>query len=142
MKTNNFSRKIFNNWPAKLCCFLFAVCIVFVLRFQMYNSHQVNIPLEVRIPEGYEVVNNLDTTAVLTIRGDRKIIYMIDPSQITAVADFSVVTEAEIEESIRTGVPLIVRTTLVYDKGIVDLSEEIVLTIEPSRVRVLLREVE
>lgn len=142
MKTNDFIKKILVGWPSKLCCMLFAVWLVFIVRFSSYSTTESNIALQVKLPQGYEAMNKIDSYATLTIQGDRKVIYLIDPSQITAVADFTNVDQPNLEDAVQSGTPLVAAVDLVYRQGIVRLEDEIILTSNPSSIRVLLRKTE
>lgn len=139
MKTNSVMKKILNNWPAKIFCFLIALCIVFVVRFGLYNKAVADIPLQIKLPQGYEAQNKLDSSIRLTISGDRKLIYLIRISEIQAVADFTAIEEDLLQQAIAENTPLTVPVDLVYNQGVMDISEQIIFTSAPSKVRALLK---
>ncbi len=139
MKTNSILHKLLSNWPMKLSCLIFAVCLVFIVRFSQYRNVVAEIPLQLILPEGYSAQNKIDEKIELTIEGDSKMIYLINPMQVEAIADFSGVSQDNLDNSIKTQTPLVVQVDLVHDDGIIDLSEEIMMTSNPSRIKVLMR---
>ncbi|MDY4888309.1 MAG: CdaR family protein [Sphaerochaetaceae bacterium] len=139
MKTNSILHKLLSNWPMKLSCLIFAVCLVFIVRFSQYRNVVAEIPLQLILPEGYSAQNKIDEKVELTIEGDSKMIYLINPMQVEAIADFSGVSQDNLDNSIKTQTPLVVQVDLVHDDGIIDLSEEIMMTSNPSRIKVLMR---
>lgn len=139
MKTNSILHKLLSNWPMKLSCLIFAVCLVFIVRFSQYRNVVAEIPLQLILPEGYSAQNKIDEKIELTIEGDSKMIYLINPMQVEAIADFSGVSQDNLDNSIKTQTPLVVQVNLVHDDGIIDLSEEIMMTSNPSRIKVLMR---
>jgi len=139
MKTNSILHKLLSNWPMKLSCLIFAVCLVFIVRFSQYRNVVAEIPLQLILPEGYSAQNKIDEKVELTIEGDSKMIYLINPMQVEAIADFSGVSQDNLDNSIKTQTPLVVQVNLVHDDGIIDLSEEIMMTSNPSRIKVLMR---
>ncbi|NLY07759.1 MAG: YbbR-like domain-containing protein [Spirochaetales bacterium] len=139
MKTNSILHKLLSNWPMKLSCLIFAVCLVFIVRFSQYRNVVAEIPLQLILPEGYSAQNKIDEKVELTIEGDSKMIYLINPMQVEAIADFSGVSQDNLDNAIKTQTPLVVQVNLVHDDGIIDLSEEIMMTSNPSRIKVLMR---
>lgn len=139
MKTNSILHKLLSNWPMKLSCLIFAVCLVFIVRFSQYRNVVAEIPLQLILPEGYSAQNKIDEKVELTIEGDSKMIYLINPMQVEAIADFSGVSQDNLDNAIKTQTPLVVQVDLVHDDGIIDLSEEIMMTSNPSRIKVLMR---
>lgn len=139
MKTNSILHKLLSNWPMKLSCLIFAVCLVFIVRFSQYRNVVAEIPLQLILPEGYSAQNKIDEKIELTIEGDSKMIYLINPMQVEAIADFSGVSQDNLDNAIKTQTPLVVQVDLVHDDGIIDLSEEIMMTSNPSRIKVLMR---
>src|SRR5574344_795860 len=139
MKTNSILHKLLSNWPMKLSCLIFAVCLVFIVRFSHYRNVVAEIPLQLILPEGYSAQNKIDERVELTIEGDSKMIYLINPMQVEAIADFSGVSQDNLDNAIKTQTPLVVQVNLVHDDGIIDLSEEIMMTSNPSRIKVLMR---
>lgn len=139
MKTNSILHKLLSNWPMKLSCLIFAVCLVFIVRFSQYRNVVAEIPLQLILPEGYSAQNKIDEKIELTIEGDSKMIYLINPMQVEAIADFSGVSQDNLDNAIKTQTPLVVQVNLVHDDGIIDLSEEIMMTSNPSRIKVLMR---
>lgn len=137
MKMNEFLKKLFSDWPNKLFCLLLAILVVFVIRFSSYSQIQVDLPLEVRIPAGYTALNKYDGQITLNITGDAKVIHLISPDQVSAVADFTVISREILDKAVEDGTPLSVPVSLIYDEGIMDLSNEISLVSDPSQVKLL-----
>lgn len=138
MKLNDRIKDFFSDWPAKLCCLLFAICVVFMIRLGAYGKRVVEIPLQVRLPEGYTALNKLDEAVQMTIQGSKELIYLVDPARISAVADFSGVDQETLASFEASGRPLSAQVALVYPDGLLDLSDEVVLIPSPSSVRILL----
>lgn len=92
MKTpNKFAASFLGNWIIKVLSFMSAVLIVLAFRFWNVNDRTVTIPLEVRLPQNLTAVSLIPDTVDVIISGSDKIIYLVDPSQIKAIADFSAV---------------------------------------------------
>lgn len=92
MKQNNkLAASLTNNLAPKVFSLIAAAFIVITLRFVNSTERTVTIPLNVYLPDGYEAVAQslVPTTIDVTITGDDKDIYLIEPSQITAYADFT-----------------------------------------------------
>ena len=94
MKTpNKFAASFLGNWIIKVLSFMSAVLIVLAFRFWNVNDRTVTIPLEVRLPQNLTAVSLIPDTVDVIISGSDKIIYLVDPSQIKAIADFSADTK-------------------------------------------------
>ncbi len=92
---NKFTSAVFGNWVVKVICFISALCIVVSIRFLSLTDRTVTIPLTVTLaPEsGYEAVSLVPDSINIVITGDENIIYLVDPSLISASVDFSDVAE-------------------------------------------------
>ena len=60
------------------------------------SDRSVRIPLNVTLPASYSAVSLVPTYVDVVLSGDDDLIYLIDPSSISASADFSHVSSAGI----------------------------------------------
>ena len=127
MKTSNKFSSVFGNWIVKVLSFLTAVLIVLAIRFWSVNGRTVTIPLEVKLPESYTALSLVPSTVDIVITGSNKIIYLIDPVQIKATADFSDVDSEGISR---------VRVELSYNDDIYT-KNSLTLSAKPESVRIL-----
>ncbi|HHU88443.1 MAG: hypothetical protein ACOXZ2_01960 [Sphaerochaetaceae bacterium] len=93
MNLNKVIRSIFRDWPIKIISLLLAVGIYLVVNYVVLDTRYVEIPLEVIIPPGYEVMSKVPTSVTLKIVGDERYIQLVDPSAINAKADFTFATK-------------------------------------------------
>jgi len=89
MKPNNLWRAIIFNWPVKVFSLVLAIGIYLVVNYATLDQRKVDIPLQVVLPGGYEATSTILDSVTLVIRTDARHIGMIDPSVLTATADFS-----------------------------------------------------
>ncbi len=134
MKTQSkLNSGLLGNWVIKIMAFMTALFLVMAIRFLNITARTVHIPLEIILDEDsdYIPISLLPETIDIVITGSDSIIYLVDPSQITAVADFSDVDSDGIVRK-----PVI----LDYDH---DIYTQDGLTVEarPSTVRILFEEV-
>ncbi|MBO8436514.1 MAG: hypothetical protein IAA97_06005 [Spirochaetes bacterium] len=115
------------NWIPKIFSFLIALFIVLSIRFMNVNDRVVTLPLEVILPEDFNAVSLVPETVDVVITGSDSIIYLVDPSGITAKADFSSVSAPGIE---RVPVMLEYRDDIYTRDGLV-------VSASPSSVRIL-----
>ncbi len=132
MKTSNKFSSVFGNWIVKVLSFLTAVLIVLAIRFWSVNGRTVTIPLEVKLPESYTALSLVPSTVDIVITGSNKIIYLIDPVQIKATADFSDVDSEGISR---------VRVELSYNDDIYT-KNSLTLSAKPESVRILFQKQE
>lgn len=132
MKTSNKFSSVFGNWIVKVLSFLTAVLIVLAIRFWSVNGRTVTIPLEVKLPESYTALSLVPSTVDIVITGSNKIIYLIDPVQIKATADFSGVDSEGISR---------VRVELSYNDDIYT-KNSLTLSAKPESVRILFQKQE
>lgn len=132
MKTSNKFSSVFGNWIVKVLSFLTAVLIVLAIRFWSVNGRTVTIPLEVKLPESYTALSLIPSTVDIVITGSNKIIYLIDPVQIKATADFSDVDSEGISR---------VRVELSYNDDIYT-KNSLTLSAKPESVRILFQKQE
>ena len=132
MKTSNKFSSVFGNWIVKVLSFLTAVLIVLAIRFWSVNGRTVTIPLEVKLPESYIALSLVPSTVDIVITGSNKIIYLIDPVQIKATADFSDVDSEGISR---------VRVELSYNDDIYT-KNSLTLSAKPESVRILFQKQE
>lgn len=130
---SNPNGSLLNNWVIKILSFMTAVFLVLAIRFMGINSRTVHIPLDVTLPDSseYVPVSLIPDSIDIVITGDDSIIYLVDPSQITASADFSDVNNGEIERR---------NVVLEYDHDIFSRNS-LTLQAKPATVRILFEEV-
>ncbi len=131
MNLNKIIRSIFRDWPIKIISLLLAIGIYLVVNFVVLNSRSIEIPLEVIIPEGYEVVSKVPESVTLKIEGDERYIQLVDPSAIRAKADFTFAT---------AGGTLSVPVLIEAEKSYIDL--DFTLTTNPEVIRLYLATVD
>lgn len=83
------SIKIFSSWGPKIFSFLLAVVVVLIVEFSNISNRVVTIPLDVDLPSGLRAESLVPDTVEIVISGSESLIYLVDPSQISAYADFS-----------------------------------------------------
>ncbi len=128
MKTpNKFAASFLGNWIIKVLSFMTAVIIVLAVRFWNVNDRTVTIPLEVRLPEDFIAVSLVPETVDVVISGSDKIIYLVEPSQIKAKADFSGVDDDGIAR---------VRVAVEYNDDIYR-TNGLTISVKPEVVRIL-----
>lgn len=88
---NKFSSAIFGNWVVKVFSFLVALGIVVAVRFLNVTDRVVTIPITVKLNASspFEPVSLVPESIDVVITGDDDIVYLVDPSLITASVDFS-----------------------------------------------------
>ena len=121
---------ILQNWIPKIFSLLIALFIVLAVRFMNVNDRVVTLPLHVLLPEGYEAASLVPDTVEAVITGPDSIIYLVDPSEISASADFSSVSGSGIAR-----VPVM----LEYQENIYT-RDGLVVSARPSSVRILFEE--
>ena len=89
MKQSKFLSVILQNWLPKIFSVLVALFIVVSVRFMNVNDRVVTLPLHVTLPSDYEAASLVPETVDVAISGPESIIYLVDPSNIIARADFS-----------------------------------------------------
>ena len=122
---------ILQNWIPKIFSFLTALFIVLAVRFMNVNDRVVTLPLDVILPSDYQAASLVPDTVDAVITGSDSIIYLVDPSEITATADFSQVDGPGI---VRVPVSLEYRDDVYTRDGLV-------VSARPSSVRILFEEI-
>ena len=125
MKQSKIISSIMSNWIAKIFSFLLALFIVLTVRVLNVNDRIVTIPLDVTLPTGYVAVSLIPDTVDIVITGPDSIIYLVDPSEISA--DFSGVDGEGIT---RVPVELHYNNDIFTDDGLA-------VSTRPSSVRIL-----
>ncbi len=127
---NKALSSVLQNWIPKIFSFLIALFIVLAVRFMNVNDRVVTLPLHVILPDSYNAVSLVPETIDAVITGPDSIIYLVDPSAITATADFSSVDA-----------PGIVRVPVSLDyRDDVYTRDGLVVSSRPSTVRILFEE--
>ena len=128
MKQNSkITTTVLSNLAPKVFSFLAAIFIVLTVHFIGTTDRTVTLPLDVKLPEGYRAASLVPSTVNVTISGDEKVIYLVDPSQIKAHVDFS-----EVKDSGITRAPV----HLTYQENIFR-ADGLTVTPTPSSVRIL-----
>jgi hypothetical protein len=125
MKMNNLLRTISHNWPIKVFSLLLAVALYLVIHFTTMATVTLFIPLRVIEPVGFSATSTVDDSVELSIYGDKKYIYLINPSAIEATADFSTVSKSGVATR---------DVMLSYDDTLFDI--ELNFTTDPESVKI------
>ena len=120
--------KLTANWQIKIVCFLLAVLIYFVAEFAVLDTRTITLPLTVILPSDYQATSIIPQSVDVEIKGTEDQIYMLDPDNLSVVADFSKVSKEGVS-SVKINVD-----TSYYD-GVLDLTK-VTITSEPQSIRV------
>ena len=131
---NKFTSVVFGNWVVKVISFICALTIVISIRFLNATDRTVTIPLTVIFDDNspYEAVSLVPESIDVVITGDDSIIYLVDPSLITASVDFSDVAGEGISRR---------SVSLEYDRDIFS-DNALSVSSSPLTVRILFKEKE
>ncbi|MCH3917344.1 MAG: hypothetical protein LKE40_07765 [Spirochaetia bacterium] len=99
MSQNKLVQFVSYNWKVKMTCLLLAICLVSFIGYARQKDREVTIPLTVVLPQGYQAESLVPKNVDIWIHGDEHLIYLIDPSQIKASADFSYVDKPGIAQA-------------------------------------------
>ena len=126
---NKFSSAIFGNWVIKVFSFLAALAIVVAVRFLNVTDRVVTIPVTVYINGSSDLkpASLVPESIDVVITGDDDIVYLVDPSLITASVDFSDVGEEGIARRV---------VYLDYDNDIFS-SYGLTITANPAPLRIV-----
>ena len=126
---NKFSSAIFGNWVIKVFSFLAALAIVVAVRFLNVTDRVVTIPVTVYIDGSSDLkpASLVPESIDVVITGDDDIVYLVDPSLITASVDFSDVGEEGIARRV---------VYLDYDNDIFS-SYGFIIKANPATMRIL-----
>ena len=129
---NKFSSAIFGNWVVKVFSFLVALGIVVAVRFLNVTDRVVTIPITVKLNASspFEPVSLVPESIDVVITGDDDIVYLVDPSLITASVDFSDVGGEGISRRV---------VYLDYDNDILS-SYGLTIKSSPATIRILFQE--
>ena len=130
MKLNH---KLIANWGAKVLSVVLALFVVLAIEFSTITNRVVTIPISVQLPpKGDYTPSSLVPTKInIVISGDEDVIYLVDPAEVHAHADFSNVSGGGIVQ-----VPVL----LEYNQNVYQ-RDSISLRADPSSVRILFSEV-
>jgi YbbR domain-containing protein len=131
MKLNNLWRTILEDWPIKVISLLLATSLYLVINYATLDNRRVEIPLQVKIPVGYEATSTIPDSVMLHIKAEERFIGMINSSAITAVADFSTITS----EGVAT-VPILIHA----EASFIDI--QVSLSTDPETIKVFFRKTE
>ncbi len=91
MKRSKFIQSIFYNWPVKVLSIVFAIAVYLFIHYTTLGERRITIPMEVSLPAGYVASSLVPDSVEISIKGDDDLIYLIDPTYISAALDFSYV---------------------------------------------------
>ncbi len=131
MKSNSTINNLLRNWPVKMFSFLTAVALYLVISLSFMGSVEVEIPLTIVHPVGYEALSIVDEKIELTIRAQQKYVALINPHAIKARADFSFVHSDGVATS---------RVLLEYDESLFDIDFSLIPN--PEFIRVFYQKIE
>lgn len=91
----------FGDWIVWTLALVTALFIVISVRYLNVTDRVVTVALEVILPEDQNIIPEslIPETVNIVITGEDKIIYLVDPGQVKAKADFSNVTTSGISVS-------------------------------------------
>ena len=128
MKQNSFFQGIVYNWPARVLSLLGAVMLFVLIQVIQMDQRTLYIPLEIRIPPGYEIMNTHPDRVELTLTGSYEVIYSIFPEHISAFADFTDVREVGVYTA-----PVRILTG-----GSAEMIDRVTLTLDYETIKLLL----
>ena len=127
MKLNKYLQNMLYHWPAKVLSLVFAVCIYLFIQYSTIGARVVTIPLDVRMPSGYEAASLVPESVEVKIRGNEDVIYLINPNSIMASINFSFVQN----EGIFSAPVVLMYEENIFESGGVSVSPN------PSQYRIL-----
>jgi hypothetical protein len=130
MKSNKIINNLLRNWPVKMFSFLIALALYLVISLSLMGSLEVEIPITIIHPAGFEALSIVEDKVELTIRTQQKYVALINPNAITAIADFSFVHTDGVASS---------RVSLEYDESLFNIDISIIA--DPEFIRVFYQKV-
>lgn len=132
MKKSNKMTSLISHVTPKVFSLLAAIVVFLVIEYFQMIDRKVVIPLRVELPSENQLVAQslIPDRVEVVISGSDKLVYLVEPDKIIAVADFSHITEPGIAR-----VPVILN----YDQDVFD-SAELVVTATRPVVRILFKE--
>ena len=126
------SHKWISNWGAKIIAVVLSLFVVLGIEFSTITNRVVRIPLIVYLPQSSSLVTSslVPTSIDVVISGSEDLIYLVEPSDIHAYADFSFVDSSGI---VRTPV------LLEYNQDVYQ-RDALSVRADPSSVRILFSE--
>ncbi len=126
------SHKWISNWGAKIIAVVLSLFVVLGIEFSTITNRVVRIPLTVYLPQSSSLVTSslVPTSIDVVISGSEDLIYLVEPSDIHAYADFSFVDSSGI---VRTPV------LLEYNQDVYQ-RDALSVRADPSSVRILFSE--
>lgn len=97
-KPSSYTANFLTSWVPKLLALLCALLIYVSVRYFNMSARTVVIPLDVTMPQDTTIVaeSTVPSSVSVVISGNDQLIYIVDPDDIVASADFSDVTESGI----------------------------------------------
>lgn len=121
-----------SSWIPKLISFILALLIFIAVKYMNMADRVITIPLSVTLPESSAVIPEslVPSRTDIIISGNDELIYLVDPTDITAHADFSAVREAGIAR---------VPVTVKYNEDVF-LDASLSVRANPDTVRILFKD--
>lgn len=126
------SHKWISNWGAKIIAIVLSLFVVLGIEFSTITNRVVRIPLTVYLPQSSSLVTSslVPTSIDVVISGSEDLIYLVEPSDIHAYADFSFVDSSGIART-----PVL----LEYNQDVYQ-RDALSVRADPSSVRILFSE--
>lgn len=131
MKRNRSLQLILDHWQVKIVSLLLAICVYFLISFSSTETRMIEIPLQVNLPINYIAESIVPNSISLKISGSEDVIYLIDPTLITANVDFSKIVTSGISREL---------VILDYDEKVFRKGNISVYTV-PSSIRISFKEI-
>lgn len=133
MKQRNKGLNSFlSSWIPKIISFIIALLIFIAVKYMNMASRVITIPLSVTLPDQSVVLPEslVPSRTDIIISGNDELIYLVDPTDISAHADFSAVSEAGIAR---------VPVTVKYNEDVF-LDASLAVRANPDTVRILFKD--
>ncbi|MGN0907567.1 MAG: hypothetical protein ACI4NM_10500 [Bullifex sp.] len=133
MKQRNKGLNSFlSSWIPKIISFIIALLIFIAVKYMNMASRVITIPLSVTLPDQSVVLPEslVPSRTDIIISGNDELIYLVDPTDISAHADFSAVREAGIAR---------VPVTVKYNEDVF-LDASLAVRAKPDTVRILFKD--
>ena len=131
MPKSKFLQQAAFNWPAKIFSLVAAILIFLVIQVSIASERSFYIPLEVVIPQQYQVETSFPSQVKVTVSGPEDEIFRIIPEQISGSADFSDVSTEGVHA----------RAVVLDTKQVVGVSPMVTFLPEPESVKIFLGDV-
>ena len=125
MKRNSGWQALLQNWPVKIIASVMAIFLFFVVNYTTEVRREIDIPLKVTLPQMYDAASSIPATVTLIIIGKDQTVHLIEPSHITAEADFTLVAAEGVASA-----------PVLLSQSDYPISSNIVLKVHPESLKV------